>query len=79
MRMKNTFNSFIQRVIGAIRPRSAASIPQNGEASTSRGLIVPLEEMGKRFTLGAMAPRSDESRYFLGPDDIVQAASFRFR
>ncbi len=79
MPMKSTFNSFIQRVIGAILPRSAASIPHHGKVSTSRGLIVPLEEMGKRFTLGAMAPRSDESRYFLGPDDIVQAASFRFR
>ncbi len=79
MQVKPSANMVIRKVIGAIFPRFSVSRPQHGSTRTSHGLVAPREEVERAFTLGPMPPRPDESRYFMGPDDMVPSVSFRFK
>ena len=69
----------IRKVIGTIFPRFSDSRPQHGSTGSRHGLMAPYEAVERAFTLGPMSPGTDESRYFMGPDDMVPSVSFRFK
>jgi hypothetical protein len=77
MHPKSAPKNVIRKVIDAIFTRSTAFRPGHGAALTSLGWAH--EEMEKSFTLGRMSPSPNESRYYMGPDDIVQSVAFRFK
>ena len=79
MRTDSETRSLLRKVTRAIFPRFSASTRGRGSGLARHGDLAPAEEAEKTFTLGSISPKPDESRYFMGADDLVPSASFRFR